>query len=140
MAALRWRPNGVCASTAGDVPGGTVHVKTSPRPGSPKGSFPVSWLGFIEAGRARRLPLAQKSKIIATAVTDGDVIASTWRDLNASSYVLGMLVHLPGNVFGVFGVLDNQNWPIVLSEDNNPRLTVVTAKERGEVIRLTRSG
>lgn len=133
MSALRWRPNGVCAETVGDVPGGTVHVKTSPRAGAAQGSFPVRWLGFVESFRARKLDLAQKCKIIASAVTDGDVVASQWRDVGKNSYVLGMLVHLPNNEFGVFGVLNRENWPIVLSDDNSPRLTIVPKQKTGQV-------
>ncbi len=134
MSALRWRPNGVCAETVGDIPGGTVHVKTSPRVGASQGTYPVRWLGFVESFRARKLVLAQKSKIVASAVTDGDIVASQWRDIGQNCYVLGMLVYLPNDQFGVFGVLNRDNWPIVISENDSPKLTIVSKKTCGQVL------
>ncbi len=133
MSALRWRPNGVCAEVVGDIPGGTVHIKTSPRAYTAQGSFPVHWLGFVESFRARKLALAQKCKIIASSVTDGDVVASQWLEVGQNSYVLGMLVHLPNSDFGAFGVLNRENWPIVLSDDKSPRLTIVPKQKTGQV-------
>ena len=140
MAGLRYRPNGVCACVLSDVPGDFVYIKGVARRGEPLANHPARWLGFVCLCRARKLPYARKGKLIATAVTNGDVVGSEWRDLKNTDYVLGMLVQLgQPHEIGAWGVLDEKGWPIVLSEGGPPRLTIISNERTASVKPLLQS-
>lgn len=99
-------------------------MKSNPKLFSPATNSVVEWCGFICAGGARRLSFARKGKLIASSVTNGGVVASQWRDLASDEYCLCMLVLISEGKFGAFGVVDNQGWPIVISE-HRPLLKIV---------------
>lgn len=133
MSSIRWRPNGVCSQSVGEIPGGVAYVKNNPKLGGPKTACPVRWLGFVCECRSRKLPYARKGKLIATAVTNGEEICSEWRELRDTEYVLCMLVQVgEAHEFGAFAIVDKDNWPIVLSE-RSPHLTVVIDTGRPSV-------
>jgi hypothetical protein len=104
----------------------------NPKVHGPASVSPINWLGFICRAGARRLSWAQRGKLIAASVTNGHILSSEWRDLTKDQYVLCMLVLVADGKYGAFGVVDNDSWPIVISE-NGPRLTIVSEKRQPSV-------
>lgn len=137
MPAIRHYSNSSCAATLGDIPGGTAFLKIKPKPGQPSAASPVDWLGFICKAGARRLQFARPGKLVASFVTNGDVVAHEWKPLRADQYVVCMIIQINDHKFGAFAIVDKDGWPIVRSE-TSPLLTVVTEPKRGRVVSFSK--
>jgi len=137
MSAIRYRPNNVCASVLGDIPGGTAYVKTNPKLRQPLTASPVKWLGFICSAGCRKLTSGRRGKLVATAITNGDGLVCDWRDLGDRDYVVGWLMHLNDHNFGAFALVDRDGWPLVRSEDS-PRLTVINTPTVAKIRSISR--
>lgn len=138
MPAIRYRAHGfICSVVLFDVPDGdTAYVKNKLKEsGSPTWS-PVRWLGFVCQRGANSFSWARRGKLIASAVSNGNGVSGSWKELGAGDYVEAKILQLDESTFGVYAIVDKDLWPIVRSE-TTPLLTIVRAKQKAKIIGFT---
>lgn len=135
MAALRYRPNQVCAYVLCEIPQGIVHIKKAPIEGEPASVVALKWLGFICTVGARKYYGGRKCKLVARSISNGNGVTGQWVDLDSDQYVVGLAVELGKNNFGAYGIVGADGWPVCRTE-NGPNLTIVQRSRRSQLIKI----
>lgn len=124
MPAIRYYHQCVFA-VADHLPGGKP-VEVKMRDGT---YMRLDWLGMICEAAAERLPGLGYGKIRAHEVTDGDgLVKCDWRRLKEGEHVLGWRCLAHNGSESVYGVVDNQGWPVVIGKHGRkgaPKLQLV---------------
>lgn len=139
MPAIRYRKNGSFSTVS--------HIASSPKDlvnvllknGEPQ--F-VEWLGFI-CIHAKNHIIGRNAKIIGNEVSHDDGgLGSIWHLVRDDEFILGWMVErfkkdrmMPG----VYGVVGNDSWPIVLQKDPSPKIRKLNATVT-EIVRRKTAG
>lgn len=139
MPSIKYRAHGfvcsICLSEVAET-GDIVFVKNKIKPDSAEES-PVRWLGFICRTGSRTLSWAKPGKIVASAVTNTNIVSGNWRSVSEDEYVAAMIVQIDESTFGAFAVVENDGWPIVKSE-SKPLLEIVRDKKTAKIIPISK--
>lgn len=127
MPAIRYRYNNVCAAVvsfphfngARGVSQNIVEIRA--RNG---GLVRVHWSGFVCMAGVPHLGPGGYGKIIAKQVSNGCGVSGDWRELSKDEFVLCWRVVRSDGKTTVYGIVDSDGWPLVMSDKRSGRLVV----------------